>query len=199
VVGLDGDDGHGVIWRDGVATPLGLRPVDINERGQVVGTRTQGGETRAAVWDDGVITDLGPLGADGRPVAINERGQVVGYHHYSDGLHYFVWTKGWRVDLGRVAGPDAPISANDRGQVAVTTADRGALIWQIDDAGVEPPAGSDDTCVLANNWAHVRQGRAVSYLWYAWATGTGQYLGLVTDTTSLRRSAPENWQLVDGC
>jgi probable HAF family extracellular repeat protein len=94
VVGLDGDDGHGVIWRDGLTTPLGLRPVDINDGGQVVGTR---GDGHAAVWDDGVLTDLGSLGDGGRPVAINQRGQVVGYHGYSDGLHYFVWTKGWRV------------------------------------------------------------------------------------------------------
>jgi probable HAF family extracellular repeat protein len=139
VVGLDGLDGHGVIWRDGVTTPLGLQPVDINDRGQVVGTRNDG---HAAVWDDGVLTDLGSLGGGGRPVAINERGQVVGYHQYSDGLHYFVWTKGWRVDLGRVADPEAPVTVNDRGQVAVTTADRGAMIWQIDDEGVEPPQGS---------------------------------------------------------
>jgi hypothetical protein len=82
--------------------------------------------------------------------------------------------------------------------VAVTTADRGAVVWQIDDSGVEPPAGGG-TCVVANNWAHVRDGRAVSYLWWAWAAGTGHYLGLVTDTTSLRRSASGSWALVDGC
>jgi hypothetical protein len=98
-----------------------------------------------------VLTDLGSLGAGGRPVAINELGQVVGYHRYVDGLHYFVWTKGWRVDLGLAADPEAPISVNDRGQVAVTTAERGAVVWQIDDSGVEPPAEADGSCVVANN------------------------------------------------
>lgn len=196
VVGIDGDDGHGVIWRGGVTTPLGLRPVDVNARGQVVGAR---GDGSAAVWDDGVLTDLGSLGAGGRAVGINELGQVIGYHRYTDGLHYFVWTKGWRVDLGRVADAGVAISINDRGQVAVTSADRGAVVWQIDDSGVEPPAEAGGRCVLANNWAHVRDGRAVSYLWWAWAAGTSQYLGLVTDTTSLRRSPAGSWQLVDAC
>jgi probable HAF family extracellular repeat protein len=199
VVGLEGDDGLGVIWRDGLTTPLGLRPLAINDGGQVVGTRDLASGRRAAVWDDGVLTDLGSLGAGGRAVGINELGQVIGYHRYTDGLHYFVWTKGWRVDLGRVADTGVAISINDRGQVAVTSADRGAVVWQIDDSGVEPPAEADGRCVLANNWAHVRDGRAVSYLWWAWAAGTSQYLGLVTDTTSLRRSPAGSWQMVDAC
>jgi probable HAF family extracellular repeat protein len=148
-------------------------------------------------------------------VAINELGQVVGYHEYSDGSHYFLWTKGWRVDLGAAyyvsAAQDfylAPVSVNDRGQVAVTIDDEPggaaggpgrAVVWQIDDEGVEPPDDGGGNCVLANNWAHVRDGRAVSYSWFAWAAGTGTYLGMVTDTTALRGSAPGSWQLVDAC
>jgi len=53
-------------------------------------------------------------------------------------------------------------------------------------------------CFTAVNSAHVTAGRAASFLVWAWAAGSGTYIGLTTDTTSLRRSGA-NWTLVASC
>lgn len=63
--------------------------------------------------------------------------------------------------------------------------------------GEEPPPSG--TCVTAANSAHVTAGRATSFLLFAFATGSGNYLGLTFSTTSLRQTAASSWQLVDSC
>jgi Chlorophyllase enzyme len=54
-------------------------------------------------------------------------------------------------------------------------------------------------CVTATNSAHVQAGRATSFLIFAWANGSNQYLGLTWASTSLRQTAPNSWSRVDAC
>jgi hypothetical protein len=54
-------------------------------------------------------------------------------------------------------------------------------------------------CVAATNSAHVQAGRATSVFIFAFATGSGNYLGLTWSTTSLRQTAANTWTRVDAC
>lgn len=73
---------------------------DINDRGQIVGSASNGtgrqGFSHAAMWTkDGVIKDLGVLDGGEYSAArgINELGQVVGYGYGSDAtIQAFLWT-----------------------------------------------------------------------------------------------------------
>jgi pimeloyl-ACP methyl ester carboxylesterase len=62
--------------------------------------------------------------------------------------------------------------------------------------GNPPPTGE---CVRAVNSAHVEAGRATAVLIFAFASGSGDYLGLTSATTSLRQSAPGTWDMVANC
>jgi hypothetical protein len=59
------------------------------------------------------------------------------------------------------------------------------------------PGGGE--CVEATNSAHVQAGRATSFLIFAFASGSNNYLGLTWSTTSLRQSATDAWERVDAC
>ncbi|HEY8524525.1 MAG TPA: hypothetical protein VIL48_06160 [Acidimicrobiales bacterium] len=61
----------------------------------------------------------------------------------------------------------------------------------------EPPPGGE--CVRATNSEHVQAGRATSFLIFAFAAGSGDYLGPTSATTSLRQTGPGTWERVDGC
>lgn len=207
VVGHDGVAGQqgGTLWRDGRAIRLGFRPDDINERGQVVGTNYSGSTTRTYRWEDGRATTLRSLGGDhSSATAVNERGQAVGDSRTSDGTyHYAFWTGGRVLDLG-AAGPypsdPRPLLLNDEGQVAgqLPTADGGVrtVVWTVGGGSGDP--GSAD-CITATNAAHVEAGRATSWLRFAWAVGSDQYLGATSETSSLRQTAPGRWESVGSC
>ena len=79
---------HATLWQNGTATDLGTSSLpssasDINQLGQIVGSRTdQFGVSHAVLWMDGSVYDLGDLpgttnGSDA--VSINDLGEVVGY------------------------------------------------------------------------------------------------------------------------
>jgi glucose/arabinose dehydrogenase len=131
----------------------------------------------------------------------------------------------WRVPLDGQggAGTPSPLLAGEYGRlraVAAAPAPDGTL-WVTtsnrDGRGV--PAADDDRvlavapgsdpgpgpgparCVTATNQAHVTAGRATSFFFLAWAAGSGNYLGLVWATTSLRQSATSDttWELVASC
>lgn len=213
VVGIAPSAG-GVLWRDGLTIPLGLVPTDINERGQVVGVREADDGLHGVRWDEGVLTDLGVVGSStitvpAGPMTMDEQGRAAGTRVANGQIRYTLWASGHTVDLG-LAHPDAaqtgitvkPLAMNDRGQVVGSLhGENGepgrAVMWSIEDDG--DPVEPDDGCILANNWAHARDGRATSFLVHAWAAGSGQYLGPVTDTTALREARPGTWELVDAC
>jgi probable HAF family extracellular repeat protein len=111
----------GVLLSRGRTTRLDFVPVDINDRGQVVGHHfdLSNGQTQAVLWQNGRVTELGTLGGDSsEAIAVNERGQVLGESTAADGTtHAFLWTRGHMVDLGRVGfhgGLDYAL--NDKGQ-----------------------------------------------------------------------------------
>jgi probable HAF family extracellular repeat protein len=92
VIGVWGDwaKWRAFIWEDGVMTDLGdlgfgstasVTPIDINDRGQIVGGVTgPDGEPHAFFWEHGAMTDLGAVGdGSGSYVSdINERGEIAG-------------------------------------------------------------------------------------------------------------------------
>ena len=120
----------------GTAGGTGSRAVDINERGQVVGSiRTAGAGSRAFFWSNGRMQRLGTLalgGDDERPdesqaYAINDRGQIIGTSSSTApgaGPHAFLWFKGKMRDLGCGRVPPArcrvgsvPRALNERGHI----------------------------------------------------------------------------------
>ena len=62
----------------------------------------------------------------------------------------------------------------------------------------DPGGPAPAECVTAVNSAHVAAGRATQFLIWVWAAGSNQYIGLTSDTTSLRRSG-NSWSLVTSC
>ena len=81
---LDYDDNHNYLWRGGRVHDLGARgggTIDLNDRGDVVGTRLLAGERHVTFrWRNGRFTDItGPVDdIPGLDYAINSRGQVAG-------------------------------------------------------------------------------------------------------------------------
>jgi hypothetical protein len=63
--------------------------------------------------------------------------------------------------------------------------------------GGDPGPGPGD-CVQATNSAHVEAGRATSFLVFAFAAGSGDYLGLTSAATSLRQNG-NSWERVTAC
>jgi probable HAF family extracellular repeat protein len=108
--------GELVLWRDGTATPLGIRGDvgDMNAAGVVVGTRVSGDAKRPFIYRDGVVTELGDAAAGGEAAAINARGQVVGS---IDG-RAFLYEAGALRDLGTLGGSmSAARAINARGDI----------------------------------------------------------------------------------
>lgn len=125
-----------VLWRNGKMQDLGTlggpdsTPVNMNERGQIIGwSYTSYAPNPSGVpdvhpflWEVGHMTDLGTLGGTVAVADfINERGQVIGASNTAGDteLHAFLWSRdtGMR-DLGTLGGTYAhPNWINDRGDV----------------------------------------------------------------------------------
>lgn len=84
-------------------------------------------------------------------------------------------------------GRGTPAPSDDR-IVAVTPGD-----------GEPPPPPPPVTCVTASNGAHVQAGRANAWFIFVFAVGSGDYMGSICRTTSLRETSPGLWELVDAC
>jgi uncharacterized membrane protein len=115
------DEWHAVTSHDGETVRLPMLggfdggPVDINDRGQIVGHITDSDGADAVMWDDGEVIELsGSLPPGNRALAINERGEVL-IDNSQEGL--FLWDEGELVHLPG-SWSNVPAVLNDRGQVA---------------------------------------------------------------------------------
>jgi probable HAF family extracellular repeat protein len=122
------------VWRDGRTTLLGSLggsftiPLQINDRGQIVGhSTTPDATTHAFQWQRGRMTDLGTLPGDVNSEAgdITNDGTVVGQSCSTDfaQCRAAVWSHGMAIDLNQALSPAGGwqlISAdgiNARGQI----------------------------------------------------------------------------------
>jgi len=137
---------RGFFWRQGRMVDLGaFTPTDVNNQGQVIGTRDGG--LGGYVWHQGVMRKL-----DGTPVAINDRGQIVGNTNAGP----FLWTNGHVRPLPL----DAVSDINERGQVSggVLHPPDGfhAAVWhlgRVTDLGAGPFNRSNTYALNDRGWA----------------------------------------------
>ncbi|TMA39736.1 MAG: hypothetical protein E6J82_16175 [Deltaproteobacteria bacterium] len=142
---------HLVLWQNGTTTDLGTlggltaTGVDINQKGQIVGTSDNGADdqwSHAFLWQSTTgMVDLGPWGGSnfGTAVAINNQSQVVGWGFTLDGWwRAFLWQSGTGMtDLGMLpnAISSSPSAINDQGQIVgrnlIATGDWHAVLWTI--------------------------------------------------------------------
>lgn len=157
-----GNDVHGVLWDHGTTQDLGMLgneppgsavfPLDMNERGQIVGYNSYGfNHVRGFLWDCGVMQDLGDLQGNRNDLpsvianAISQSGQVVGESDASpSGRHAFLWEDGAMTDLGTLGGfRSAAFGVNNRGQVVgwslTSSRAQHAFLW---DAGAMQDLGT---------------------------------------------------------
>ena len=127
------DASRAFLWENDEMIDLGLatgHAVDINDRGQIVGTGKLDGEQRAFLWREGEVVNLGTLpgGHSSRASAINEAGQVVGVSESESGPRAFLWEQGGGMrDLNDLIHPGDPHhgafvfekapAINDQGQI----------------------------------------------------------------------------------
>lgn len=104
---------------------VGVR-LDINDAGQVVGTRLVGSERQAFLYSGGSFTNLGTLGgSQSGATGINNLGQVVGWSSTGLGASAFLYSGGAMHDLGIHGNNVVPMAINDSGQVAGNIWDSG--------------------------------------------------------------------------
>lgn len=116
-------------------------PLDLNDRGQVVGYSATAGGEHGFLWQSGTLIDLGELagGAD-RSIAtgLNNRGQVVGYSSGAAGMRAILWQNGQMQALDPLGGHVDSLAAgiNDAGLIVGTSVSgdgqsRRAVSWSV--------------------------------------------------------------------
>lgn len=102
-------------------------PRAINESGDVVGWREDGGVRTPALWRGGQSVDLGA--GRGEAVAVNDRGDVVGWHVTERGTVPFHWRAGTLTDLVPPGGGDAKAVGLTNSGVVVAADEEGGPPW----------------------------------------------------------------------
>jgi probable HAF family extracellular repeat protein len=136
-------DRRAAIWRDGVLTPIAPAPSGaggINDRGQVIGSISGTGGSRAFVWERGQLTVL-PALIQGQTSSyatdINNAGRIVGETDVQEpsGTRQVatVWDNGQVFDLNTLIDLEDPLRAfvtlhtgrliNDRGEIVAVGLD----------------------------------------------------------------------------
>ncbi|HET9137868.1 MAG TPA: hypothetical protein VFO68_00760, partial [Actinophytocola sp.] len=121
---------RGFIWQNGRMRDLGVggytQPLDINNRGQVVGWSGRGvdGPQHAFLWQRGTVTWL-TTGMGSRATAINDRGQIAGgvTDWTSEPMNRAVrWYRGNMTYLGSLPGGNAStaVAINEHGTILGT-------------------------------------------------------------------------------
>ena len=136
------------LWQNGKMVNLGsfggtcTYAVDLNNRGQVVGTSTLAGDLahHPFLSDRTAFTDLGTFGGtEGSANAINDAGEAVGWAAYpgDEVLHASLWKNGRITDLGTMDGDPLSFAftINAKGQVAGSSVNSDftqfrAFLWQ---------------------------------------------------------------------
>jgi probable HAF family extracellular repeat protein len=118
-------------------TLRGIAPIDLNDRGQIVGTYEEpiGGAVRGFLLDKRVrFTRINPPGAKGtQPQGINNRGQIVGKYSNTTGAvsENGAKVRGFLLDRGRYIRLDFPGSVTSQ---AFDINDRGQIVGEYQDA-----------------------------------------------------------------
>jgi len=169
---------HAFLWQNGRMRDLGTlggayaagsSAVDVNERGQVVGSSWSntigygqcGGGQHAFLWQDGRMRDLGTLKRNpptSGAVAINDRGWVIGNSPATCSGDPFLWRNGKMTDLGALPGGHGAgaVAINERGQVIGNSSTSGvqhAFVWQngtMTDLGLLAPHSSWSSATALN-------------------------------------------------
>lgn len=151
---VDSDSDRSYLWRGGRLHDLGAwggGTLDLNERGDVVGTRLMdNGQRLPFLWRDGRFTNLAEsLGASvGAAHAVNEKGQVVGD---ADGRAFLYDGRQARyLDI-----PDAINSA------AVDINDRGLIVGRAEYANDD----IDERAFVVRNGVHAKMGEPIELEW----------------------------------
>lgn len=160
---------------------------DINDRGQVAYTLTNGpAALRALFYDGASIVEIDPLGSTHiGAIALNNAGQVAGSALVGGGpnTHAYVWTRsGGAIDLGTLSGVSSGATdINNRGEVtgnSITgTSFPHAFRWSagtgIEDLGLLPgatfPAFTNATAIsdsgLIAGWGTSASGDGHAFAW----------------------------------
>ena len=119
VLGREYHPQHGLrafVWRGGEFIYLEDapdRPAAINDRGQVVGQRTdEAGRSVPVLWTNGVVVEIETPGESAYVSDVNNRGQVVGSYVIGVRSHAFRWQDGFTTDLLTPSGAVWSAAAN---------------------------------------------------------------------------------------
>ena len=150
----------------GTVEPLGgITPIDINNRGQIVGIGivclSGFAQQRGLIWQDHEISPLPVLPGlpESQAHGINEHGVVVGWDTRPtasiEDAHAVIWQEGGVTDLNdRIACGTLPASIlltraediNERGQIAVNGIDKDANVISNQRAFLLTPVSAQEPC-----------------------------------------------------